>query len=349
MRLRQYVRLLLLVLILALGMALSGRGVVLAQAQPQLVSRYLGEELPLTDPTAPLWDTLPALEVPLTAQSGVVPALLQASIPVVRVRSVHNGQWITFLLEWDDQTRDMRASRPDEFRDAAAIQIPVDTSIPGVCMGVRGKMVNLWHWKADWQADIDEGFRDVVDAYPNFWKDYYPFVIGDPPFRVPVSFNSLDARAYLAGWAAGNPLSDPVRVTPVEELTAEGFGTATHKIGQQTQHVLGRGVWKDGKWRVVFSRPLALGQTDAAQFVPGATAYVAFAVWNGSNQEVGARKQLSADVTLLVEAAPAVAEGALLGQITWPLLLLVGLLALVVGALVAYSLVTYSKPSEPRG
>jgi hypothetical protein len=226
--------------------------------------------------------------------------LPKAFIPSVRVRSLNNGQWISFLLEWQDATQDIYTTKTDQFRDAAAIQFPVDTTTPGACMGVRGKPVNMWHWKADWQADVDQGFRDIVDAYPNFWKDIYPFVYGGkPPHRVPTDFANPDARTYLVGWAAGNPLSQPEKASPVEELVALGFGTTTTRT---QQGVIGRGVWQDGRWRVVFSRPLATSDAEAVQFAPGGKAYVAFAVWDGANQEVGARKQLSADVTMTIEA-----------------------------------------------
>jgi hypothetical protein len=39
----------------------------------------------------------------------------------------------------------------------------------------------------------------------------------------------------------------------------------------------------------------------ATQFTPGKRAFIAVAAWNGSNQEVGARKQISADVAMLIE------------------------------------------------
>jgi cytochrome b558/566 subunit A len=98
----------------------------------------------------------------------------------------------------------------------------------------------------------------------------------------------------------GNPLSDPNRVTPVEDLSALGFGTLTH---QKSQDVLGRGVWQNGRWNAVFSRPLASADPDDTQLAAGKASSVAFAVWNGSDQEVGARKQLSSWVTLQVEGA----------------------------------------------
>lgn len=293
-------RLLVSAVIIALALGLNANGNVLAQALPQLESRYTAQPLPVADPASTLWAAVPALELPLTAQVIALPTLLHGSISSVRVRSLNDGQRIAFLLEWKDNTKDTRALRPDEFRDAAAIQFPVDTATPGVCMGFRGKPVNLWHWKADWQEDIDQGYKEVVDAYPNFWKDYYPFAVGKPPYRLPTDFNSANARAYLVGWAAGNPLSDPFRVTPMQELAAMGFGTAEHK---SLQTVLGRGVWSDNTWRVVYTRPLSVSDPDAVQFLPGGKAYVAFAVWNGSNQEVGARKQVTADIAMNIQGA----------------------------------------------
>jgi len=167
-------------------------------------------------------------------------------------------------------------------------------------MGATGQIVNLWHWKADWQYDIDHGFRDVVDAYPNFWLDYYPQVAGKPPYRLPADFSTAQAKAYLAGWSAGNPLSNPMRATPIEDLNAVGFGTLTSQASQQ-QNVLGRGVWKDGRWYVVFARTLASAESNDAQLVPGQTTSVAFAVWDGAERQVGARKQLSTWTPLLIE------------------------------------------------
>ena len=290
---------LFLVLIVLIGAGLAARGTILAQAQPTLTSAYGAQSAPL-DPFAPAWDSAPALAVPLTAQSGVAPALAQATVNEVNVKSLNDGQRIAFRLTWADATLDDHATRPDQFRDAAAIQMPISETLPVICMGAVGQLVNIWHWKADWQTDIDQGFQEVVEAYPNFWNDYYPFVVGKPPYHVPTDFSSADARAYFIGWTAGNPLSDPNRVTPVEDLNALGFGTLTH---QKNQDVLGRGVYKDGKWNVVFSRPFASADASDAQLLSGKASSVAFAVWNGSNQEVGARKQLSSWVTLQVQGS----------------------------------------------
>jgi hypothetical protein len=282
--------------VLAVGLALHG--LALAQAQPQLLAAYRPAPLPLTDPTAPLWAELTGQTVPLTAQAGVAPALSQASIASVDVKAVHDGQWIVFLLSWPDATQDMGASRLDDFPDAAAVEVAPATGVPNICMGLVGQQINLWHWKASWQKDLDDGFQEVVQAYPNFWGDFYPYVVGKPPFRFPQDWQSAEARALVPAWEAGNPLANPKRVTAVEDLNAEGFGTLTT---QTTQDVLGRGVWKDGRWYVTFARTLATGDANDSQLAPGDSRSVAFAIWNGSNREAGARKQLSAWVTLAVD------------------------------------------------
>lgn len=280
------------------ALGLTGQKVILAQATPQLTSRFIEQPLPLTDPTSSLWDRASALDIPLNAQRIVAPFLTESSVSSIKVRTLNDGAWIAFLLEWEDSTRDVSATKPDQFRDAAALQFPVNKDLPGACMGVRGQIVNLWHWKADWQEDLDKGFQDLISAYPNFYRDYYPFVVGEPPYNLAKDFNHAEAKIYLAGWSAGNILSDPLRATPVEAAKAMGFGTLTT---YEKQNVLGRGVWQGGKWRVAFARPLFTGEKEEAQFKAGDRTSVAFAIWNGSKSDVGAKKQLSVDTSLIIE------------------------------------------------
>ncbi|TAK20737.1 MAG: hypothetical protein EPO26_17085 [Chloroflexota bacterium] len=297
-------RLASLVLIVALGAALAINGVALAQ-QPVQFTSYRVESLPL-DPASPVWPSVKAYPVSLTAQTLALPRQSTISIPTVRVRSVNDGQKIAFHLEWFDATRNARATQPDEFRDAAALMFPLGDVLPNICMGTPGQMTNIWHWKADWQEDIDKGFQDIVDSYPNFFKDSYPFVTGRAPFRMPADFAAPDAKAYFPGMAAGNPLSTILHVSPVEEVVSIGFGTLTHKAAQAVD---GKGIWKDSQWQVTFSRQLAAPDPEGANLtvrdIP-----VAFAVWDGANQEVGARKQLSNYVTTRISADPLVAAAA---------------------------------------
>lgn len=90
----------------------------------------------------------------------------------------------------------------------------------------------------------------------------------------------------------------------VETLAAAGFGTLTAQV---PDGVKARGIWKDGKWHVVFTRPLAAAGLPAAPgaaqageqrvtFAPAKLGLVpvAFATWNGEAAERNGLKRLSA-------------------------------------------------------
>jgi hypothetical protein len=323
--------------LIAVAVALAFNGSALAQQVPTLSATHV--QRVSTDPFDASWSSAPAATIPLTAQLVALPRLATPSISTLSVRAVNDGERIGFRLDWDDPTRDARALQPTEFRDAAAVMVVSSQGVPNICMGSPGQATNLWHWKADWQEDLDRGYQEVVDAYPNFYKDYYPYVTGVPPFRMPVDFGSPDAKRYIIGQAAGNPLSQTARTSPVEELLSAGFGTTTHR---QQQTVEGSGVWADGRWQVTFVRPLATTGAEAANLAGQTQAPVAFAVWNGSNAEVGARKQLSgmATVRILPPAPPpgpppAPPEPYTGGQAVWHwwyLLLAFGITGILAGA-----------------
>lgn len=292
-------------LLVAVAVALSFNGSALAQQVPTVSAVHVQQVS--SDPFDPSWSSAQVAMVPLTPQVLALPQLAKPSITNLFVRAVNDGQRVGFRLDWDDPTRDAQALMQNQFRDAAAVMVASAQGVPNICMGSPGQVTNLWHWKADWQEDLDKGYQEVVDAYPNFFKDYYPFVTGSPPYRMPTDFSSPDARRYLIGQSAGNPLSQPTRSTPVEELLSAGFGTATHRT-QQT--VEGKGVWANGHWNVTFVRALAVSGAEAASLEGVTQAPVAFAVWNGSNAEVGARKQLSGMATVrMLPPAPEAPAG----------------------------------------
>jgi len=59
------------------------------------------EPVPIDDPWASTWDTVPALRVPLSAQN-VTPPFGGGSISAVTVRAQHDADAVYFLLEWSD-------------------------------------------------------------------------------------------------------------------------------------------------------------------------------------------------------------------------------------------------------
>jgi hypothetical protein len=90
--------------------------------------------------------------------------------------------------------------------------------------------------------------------------------------------------------ATGNILADQsLRVSPVEDLNAEGFSTLTT---QAHQDVLGAGNWSNNRWSVVFKRALSTGDSNDTQF-SGSKAAIAIAVWNGQNKERNGQKGIT--------------------------------------------------------
>lgn len=281
--------------ILLASLQLLGLAPPVASAGTTLVSVSLEGALPASDPDSPAWAEAVPLTIPVSAQVVVVPSLLSPTVERLEVRSLTNGTHIAFRIAWADVTKNNRTTLLQEFRDAVAIQIGAPGDLPYVCMGGANVRMNILHWKADWQADIEEGFRDLEDALPNFWVDYYPYAIGEPPYEVPEDFAGY-ASQYLVGYAVGNPFSQPLKVTPVEDAVAFGFFTITT---QPQQDALGRGVWRDDGWAVVISRRLVT--TDSLDNPIHGGSVVAFAVWDGGNGDRGSRKSTTTWIPLRVE------------------------------------------------
>ena len=248
------------------------------------------------DPFHPAWDEVGDVIVPLLPQNMASPSL---DVPVVaesRVRALTDGRLISWRIQWADASADQSVDT-GRFADAAAIQFPLTPNAP-FTMGFLGMKVQILHWKAVWQKDIDERFQDVQDLHPNYWSDLYwfatPIEEGNEPFpryRVPDSFRSPLALPWFTARAAGNPVADPERTQPVEELIAQGFGTLTH---QEQSDSTGRGVWHDGHWTVVFTRPLRTDDPSDYQFAPESQPVFSIAIWEGASGNVGGRKQWAA-------------------------------------------------------
>ena len=74
----------------------------------------------------------------------------------------------------------------------------------------------------------------------------------------------------------------------VEDLNAEGYSTLTY---QSLQNAKGIGIWKEGKWRLIFKRDLINSDSNDVQFRQ--SVLMAVAVWNGSNRELNGQKGLA--------------------------------------------------------
>lgn len=281
--------------VLALAIGLTLFKIPLASSQGlTLVAVEVPENLPVADPDSDLWQKATAVEVPLSAQIVARPMLPETKVKSVTVRALHNNTQLAFLVEWADETQDDRMVRVQDFRDAVALQFPLAEGPPFFCMGQQGGNVNIWHWKADWQADI-AARQDVDTQYPAMYVDGYTFV--EPATNISAGPADYTDPAYLPALAADNLFAVPVHDSPVEDLVAGGFGSlTTQPIAEQ--NVQGYGAWAGGKWRVIFSRDMASTEADDVAFTTGQVYGVAFAAWDGANQERNGQKSTSQWVSL---------------------------------------------------
>jgi len=264
------------VLALALGVAAH-----LSAAEILQAFRVKGSG-PLVDPQAAFWKGAKAVQVTMIPQVVTTPTNPSAAIKSLTAKAAHNGQWMAILLEWKDPTKSDRIVL-DEFGDQVAVQLPVHykkDAPPSPMMGNPGGLVNIWQWRAAFQHDIDKGEPTVRDLYPNTLVDVYP----DEVLR------AIDARPYTGALGVDNPISRP-KQSPVLDQEAEGWGTMTVHPEQNAD---GKGVWKDGGWRVVITHPLVTASEHHLRLQPGSETVIAFAVWDGGNREVGSRKAWSA-------------------------------------------------------
>ena len=135
-------------------------------------------------------------------------------------------------------------------------------------------------FRLEW-ADPTEN-RDYGDGsvFPDAAGVLFP-LNGDAPLE---SMGSADAPVNAWYWRATMADEDDA-----QNLIARGAGTAEQTAKSFSQ---ARARWLDGRWEVVFSRPL---QTDGegVRLSPGKAAKVAFAVWEGSSQERAGIKSFS--------------------------------------------------------
>ncbi len=252
----------------------------------------------IPDAASSVWSVADDTIIPMSGQVVAKPRNYNPTVKVVYVQAVTNGKEIGIRLRWADGTRNEQFIQSEQFKDAAAVEFPVKKpetlpdGKPHFAMGNADQTVNIWHWKSEWQKDM-AGMLDMEDQYPNMAMGSAGYYMYEPASRataIDKRTTFIDAGSgknegvFNTGAWAGNIFSDKTkRISAVEDLNAEGFGTLTT---QAHQDVMGSGNWSNSEWSVVFVRPVSTADANDAQldklgdYVP-----VAFAVWDGSNGE----------------------------------------------------------------
>lgn len=245
----------------------------LAAGGDLIVAKKTDQDIPL-NPFSSLWQQAKEAKIPLVPQTAVKPRTPVSQNRELTVRVLYNDKDVGILLEWVDSERNETMAGVDSFADAAAVAFPMKygagQALPYIGMGHKGNPINIWHWKASWQADIDKGFQGVDETA----KGQVPTVATTQNF---------------SGEQAGSPLAKKKHKGPVENLLAEGFGTLT-STGEDALE--GKGVFQDGRWHVVIKRRLG-GSAESVALDRGGLVPVTFAVWDGAKKERNGMKGIT--------------------------------------------------------
>jgi DMSO reductase family type II enzyme heme b subunit len=241
------------------------------------------------DPNDFAWNSAPEHVAKLLLQDLVEPRLQAASTPDVRIRALTSGNEISLRLAWMDASVDDLPGA-GRFNDGCAVQVPQKPSAtaPDPQMGMAGNGVAITFWRADWQASVSGRGDTIRDLYPNATVDHYPFEA--PSLEKGSAAQQSLSREYAPAEGAGNRRGG-ARTSAVEDLVAEGPGTLSPAGATRAR---GRGIRTSDGWAVVIVRPLPDGLTATTPSI------IAFAVWEGSKQEAGARKMRTAWIPLSI-------------------------------------------------
>jgi mono/diheme cytochrome c family protein len=201
--------------------------------------------------------------------------------PDLHVQALHDGQTLAVRLTWQDATRNEQVARPEDFEDMAAVQLFQGEREPFLGMGAADSPVDVWLWRASWQA-ADDGVVSLLDDYP----------FDAPVYRERIKGKDKPLPEFLTARAAGNLHAHADRGQSGSSLTVKGFGSTTFRP-KASQLVTASATWQDGRWTVVLRRPLGVRPDDGLSLAAGAQAAVAFALWDGAALDRNGQKLVS--------------------------------------------------------
>jgi DMSO reductase family type II enzyme heme b subunit len=252
------------------------------------------------------WDTVSSIEIPLAGQIIANPRLWTASADSIRIKSMYNKDDIVFLLEWDDMTNE----QDETYSDAVALQfpamIPEGLKKPYFAMGESGKSVVLWHWRA-YDESIQAGKDEDEEIDSETATDGGSSVVEEDKEK-----EETEEETEMQGETTE---AEPVQEAKQEEVSKEQFkdfvtikemnANGFKRIAEQpsnSQDSKGKSYWKNGKWKVMATRPLVTDDKKIdIQFETGKLIPYALAVWDGSNREIGGQKSISSWYYLTLE------------------------------------------------
>lgn len=238
--------------------------------QSVLKAAYVKGDIP-ESADDPAWQKAPAIDVQLAGQVIARPRWENPSVDIVTVRALFNDREIGFLTDWSDRFKDSVHNQDLEY------------AVPAGYTGyVKG---------------------DEIPRKPGNFRDSIAI-------QFPVKAVEGTKRPHFFRGDSGNPVNfwlwksdlEEAGQAAVEDANASGYKQPLKVQAQEDQQVKGKGVWKDGVWRVVMKRPLTtIGKNDV-QFERGRFIPFSLNAWDGSNGEHNLLMSLSTWNYIVMEA-----------------------------------------------
>lgn len=136
-------------------------------------------------------------------------------------------------------------------------------------------------FRIEWTDSTENRTIEDTTAFPDAAGLLFPVVPGAPMPTMGGPGTPVNAWHWRADQEGGR------------QVVAEGIGTTRPVQGAL---VRARGVWKDGRWRLVISRALEVQASEpVAQLRPGEATQFGVAVWEGARGERAGIKAFSGD------------------------------------------------------
>ena len=224
-----------------------------------LKAGYVKGDLP-DDPESAIWKGMAGIDVRMAGQVVAHPRWENPSVDIVTVKAVYNDKDIAFLMEWSDRFEDAVHNNDLEYQAPKA-----------------------YDGYTSWE-DVPRkpgNFRDSVALQ-------FPAAMADG-VKKPHFFRGDSGNAVrLWTWKSDQQCEGK---NPVDEAMARGFQQPPKVLDEK--QVIGKGVWKDGVWRVVMKRALTTTGKNDVQFTKGKFIPIALNAWDGSNGEQGLLMSIS--------------------------------------------------------
>jgi len=113
-------------------------------------------------------------------------------------------------------------------------------------------------------------------------------------------FRQGDKKNPVNMWVWTAPSVEPAAVETAVIMDAKGLDKAP-VVRDDSTALSATGEWQDGRWQVVFSRPLETEAAEDLQFSEGVYTPIAFASWDGLSGESGIRNSFTSWYWILLE------------------------------------------------